>query len=116
MIARTNLLADIDRCWLFFFSHQPGTRVLFHVIHILQKRSFGMILQCQLREDKLRASSSHGQKKLWLMAFLFGLSIVIHACFTVLLAAPIAPFVTIVWSDLIIIAPGWASALDWYAF
>jgi hypothetical protein len=50
------------------------------------------------------------------MAFLFGLSIVIHACFTVLLAAPIAPFVTIVWSDLIIIAPGWASALDWYAF
>jgi hypothetical protein len=116
MIARTNLLADIDRCWFFFFSHQPGTRVLFHVIHILQKRSFGMILQCQLREDKLRASSSHGQKKLWLMAFLFGLSIVIHACFTVLLAAPIAPFVTIVWSDLIISAPGLASALDWYAF
>jgi len=112
-----NSMADLDRCWFFFPSHQPGTQALFHAIHIHPKRSFDMILLCLLRlgEDKHRASSFHGQKKLWLMAFLFGLSIVIHACFIVLPAAPIAPFATIVWSDLIIIVLGWASALDWYA-
>ncbi|KAJ6391857.1 hypothetical protein OIU77_025758 [Salix suchowensis] len=79
-------MANLDRCWFFFPSHQPGTQALFHVIHIHQKRCINMIPLCLLRlgEYKHRASSFHGQKKLWLMAFLFGLSIVTRACFIVL--------------------------------
>uniref|UniRef100_A0A2P2JI74 Protein S-acyltransferase 8 n=1 Tax=Rhizophora mucronata TaxID=61149 RepID=A0A2P2JI74_RHIMU len=100
--------------WFFFLSHRRGTQVLFLVIHTHLRKSSAMILQHQwkLGEDRLQASSSLGQKKLWLMAFLFGLSIVTHACFIVLPAAPIAPFVTTVWSDLIIIALGWVNVLD----
>ena len=49
------------------------------------------------------------------MAFLWGWNIVIHVCYIVLPVARIVPFATIVWSVLIITAPGWANALDWCA-
>jgi len=111
-----NALLDVYRSWCFFVLLQPGTRVLFHVIHILQRKNFVMTLQCQwmLGGDKHQASSSLERKKKWSMAILWRWSIVTLVCYIGLLVAPIAPFATIAWSVLITIAPGWANALDWY--
>lgn len=60
-----NPLVDVDRSWCFFFLLQPGTRVLFHVIYILQRKNFVMTLQCQsmLGDDKHQASNSLERKK-----------------------------------------------------
>lgn len=48
------------------------------------------------------------------MAFLSESSIVTPACYIALPVAHIAPFATIVWSDLITIVPGWANVSELY--
>lgn len=101
--------------WYFFFSLRHETPESFLVTYIHRRKKSGTKIQYQMKppaEIKHRAYSFLEQKKLSLMAFQLGLSIVTRVCFIDHLVAPIALFATIALSDSITIVHGLASASD----